>query len=69
MSDEARDRLEDALELSELAERMVRCRLRREAPELDADELERRVLSWLQQSRGAVDGDAEGRVVGLARRS
>lgn len=68
MSDDARDRLEDALELADLAERMVRCRLRREAPDASSEEIERRVLAWLQEPRGALDADAEGRVVALGKR-
>jgi hypothetical protein len=65
----AAQRLEDALELADLAERMVRARIRREYPELSEIEIEARVLAWLQERPGAVDGDAEGRVVELGRRS
>jgi hypothetical protein len=63
----AAQRLEDALELADLAERMVRARIRRESPELSEVEIEARVLAWLQERPG--DGDAEGRVVELGRRS
>ena len=59
--------LEDALELADLAERMVRARLRPEHPELSGGEIEARVLSWLRERPGAEMGDAEGRVVELPR--
>lgn len=52
--------LEDALELADLAERMVRARLRRENPELSDDELEEQLLAWLHERPGAEHGDAEG---------
>jgi hypothetical protein len=67
----AAQRLDDALELADLAERMVRARIRREHPELSEVEVEveARVLAWLQERPGAVDGDAEGSVVELGRRS
>ena len=58
MSEAAR-RLEDALELADIAERMVRARLRRVHPELGDSEIEARVLEWLHERPGAVDGDAE----------
>jgi hypothetical protein len=61
--------LEDALELADLAERMMRMRIRREHPELDADEVEARVLAWLHERPGAEDGDAEGRRVELSKRT
>jgi hypothetical protein len=65
----AAQRLEDALELADLAERMVRARLRREHPDWTEDELERALLEWLHERPGAVQGDADGRVVELGRRS
>ncbi len=69
VQDNATRRLEDALELADLAERMVRARLRREHPGLGDEELEALVLVWLHERPGAVDGDAEGRAVELGRRS
>jgi len=63
---EARN-LEDALELADLAERMVRARLRRQHPSLSDDELEARVFAWLHDRPGAEYGDAEGRRVELPR--
>ena len=58
-------RLEDALELADLAERMVRARLQREQPNLRGDALEARVRAWLRSRPCAVDGDADGRPVDL----
>jgi len=65
--DTAARNLEDALELADLAERMVRARIRRENPDLTADQVEARVLAWLHERPGAEDGDAEGRRVDLPR--
>lgn len=56
----AAEHLEDALELADLAERMVRARLRREHPGWNEDELDARVLAWLHERPGAEYGDAEG---------
>lgn len=56
----AAEHLEDALELADLAERMVRTRLRREHPGWSEDELDARVLAWLHERPGAEHGDAEG---------
>ncbi len=56
----AAEHLEDALELADLAERMVRARLRREHPGWSDDELDARVLEWLHERPGAEHGDAEG---------
>ena len=56
----AAEYLEDALELADLAERMVRARLRREHPGWSEDQLDARVLAWLHERPGAEHGDAEG---------
>jgi hypothetical protein len=56
----AAEHLEDALELADLAERMVRARLRREHPGCSEEELDARVLAWLHERPGAEHGDAEG---------
>ncbi len=63
--DHAARRLEDAVELADLAERMVRARLQREHPNLSGDALEARVRDWLQTRPCAVDGDADGHPVDL----
>ncbi|NOY93961.1 MAG: hypothetical protein GXP55_22485 [Deltaproteobacteria bacterium] len=62
---EAARRLEDALELADLAERMVRARVRREHPSYDEEQVEQEVLAWLHDRPGAEHGDAEGVVVEL----
>jgi hypothetical protein len=64
----AAQNLDDALELADIAERMVRARLRREQPELNAEALAERMDAWLHDRPGAVDRDAEGRRVELRRR-
>ena len=69
MKESAARRLEDAIELADLAERMVRARLRREHLELCEKALEELLLAWLHDRPGAVDGDAEGHVVELGHRS
>jgi hypothetical protein len=66
--DSAAENLEDALELADLAERMVRARLRRDHPEWSDGELEERVLAWLHERPGAEHGDAEGIPVVLRHR-
>lgn len=60
-------KLEEALELADLAEQMVRERCRRAHPEATEDEIEKKVLAWLHTRPGAEHGDAVGRVVVLPR--
>jgi len=69
VKDSAARRLEDALELADLAERMVRARLRRDHPGMSDRELEGLVLAWLHDRPGAAGGDAKGRAVEPGRRS
>jgi hypothetical protein len=69
MSDTAARRLEDALELADLAERMVESRLRREHPDWSEAAIEAAVLAWLRERPGAPHGDAPGRVVEPGGRS
>jgi hypothetical protein len=59
----AAERLRTALELSELAERMLRQRLRREHPGASAARIEELVARWYETRPGAEHGDAEGRPV------
>lgn len=71
MSQTAAERLETALELADLAERMVRARLRREHPQASDEALEAMLLEWLQEPRGEHDADVAGadfRRVELSRR-
>jgi hypothetical protein len=56
----ARDRLRVAFELIDVAERMLRRRLRRECPQLSDEALEDGIAEWYGQRRGAELGDAEG---------
>jgi hypothetical protein len=60
MAESAAERLETALELAGLAERMVMARLRRENPAASEGELERMLLAWLQEPRGELDADVSG---------
>lgn len=66
--DGAAENLEDALELADLAERMVRARLRREHADWSDDELDEGVLAWLHERPGAEHGDAEGIPVAFRHR-
>jgi hypothetical protein len=66
--DAAPQNLEDALELADLAERMVRARIRREHPNLSERDVEARVLAWLHERPGGEPGDVEGRPIEVARR-
>lgn len=54
------ERFAVTLQLYELAEQMLRQRLRREQPELTGAELESRVNDWRLDRPGAEQGDAEG---------
>ena len=66
MSDAA-ERLEVALELSELAEEIMRATLRRRRPGASADEIEDALVAWFADRPGAENGDAKGRPIDLAR--
>ena len=61
MDDEVAARVRTVLELFDVAEGMVRQRLRREHPELSEVEVEERVLAWVRERPGAEHGDAVGR--------
>ena len=58
---DAAARLRAAIEMHELAERMMRQRLRRERPQISASELESQIGAWLRDRPGAEHGDAAGR--------
>lgn len=62
------ERMEMALELCELAEAMLREKLRQVMPALSADEIETRIDAWFMHRPGAEQGDAEGRAVPWPRR-
>jgi hypothetical protein len=57
-----------ALELFEVAEQMLRQRLRRENPSGSDEELETQVQAWRTARPGAEDGDSPGRPVPWPRR-
>lgn len=60
MNETARDKLRVAFELIDVADRMLRLRLRRECPRLSDEALEDGIAEWYGQRRGAELGDAEG---------
>jgi hypothetical protein len=62
------ERFEMAMELSDLAEAMLREKVRRTHPELPESEVEARVDAWFMQRPGAEQGDGEGRPVSWPRR-
>jgi len=66
VSDEAQ-RLELALDLSDLAEELMRANLCRRHPEASADAIEDMLVAWFAQRPGAEYGDAVGRPIDLAR--
>jgi hypothetical protein len=57
-----RERFRVAMELYELAEAMLRQRLRRKHPDATEDEIDALVVAWRSRRPGAEDGDAPGRV-------
>lgn len=61
-------RLRVALELAEIGVEMMRCRLARERPDLDEEQLQIALEHWMQERPGAPFGDYPGppstRVVG-----
>lgn len=65
---EARERFQTALELTDLAERMLRQRLRREQPELTDAEIDAKIDGWYEDRPGAPHGDASGEPSGWPRR-
>jgi hypothetical protein len=63
MRSEIEERMEMAFELCELAEAMLREKLRQASPPLSTEEIEARIDAWYMQRPGAERGDAEGREV------
>ena len=57
----ASQRMAMALDLYEAGEAIMRQNLRRKLPQADDQEIERRVVEWLQSRPGAALGDAPGR--------
>jgi hypothetical protein len=55
-------RVQTAFDLNEAAEKMMRQNLRRRFPNETDEEIELRLLAWLQDRPGAKHGDAAGPV-------
>lgn len=66
---DALERFRIALELADLAEQMMRQKLRRQNPGADEAQIERMLDDWLARRPGAEFGDAEGIPVTLPRAS
>jgi hypothetical protein len=64
----AAERMRIALELAELAEAMLRQRLRRDRQGITEDEIDALVQAWREHRPGAEHGDAEGTPVAWPRR-
>ena len=58
--DAVAERLRTALELAELAEQMLREKLRRDDRSLSLDDEEALVRAWYERRAGAEAGDADG---------
>ena len=68
-SDEAASqRLRTALDLFEFGLDMMRQKLRRQDPDATEEQIQERLVAWLQERPGAEHGDAVGRVVSWPRR-
>ncbi len=61
-------RLRIALDLFEFGTDMMRQKLRREAPEAKDEEIQARLVAWLQEHPGAELGDGVGRPARWPRR-
>jgi hypothetical protein len=55
------EKLRAALDLADLAERMLRQKLTRDEPGLGPEEIEARIDAWYAKRPGAEHGDTEGR--------
>jgi hypothetical protein len=65
---QARERFGLALDLFDLAERMLRQRLRRKHPEATDADVDVMIGGWLEHRPGAEHGDGEGTPVSWPRR-
>ncbi len=59
----AAERFRITLELYEAGERMMRQKLRRQFPNADEEEIERKLSDWLQHRPGDEQGDCTGRPI------
>lgn len=64
----ARERVRVALDLFDLAEQMLRQKLRRKHPGLTEADLEASFAEWVRRRPGAEHGDGEGTPVSWPRR-
>jgi hypothetical protein len=62
------ERLRTTFELIDVAERLLRQRVRREFPDISEQALEERVSAWYERRPGAEFGDGEGIPVAWPRR-
>jgi hypothetical protein len=62
------ERLRTTFELIDVAERMLRQRVRREFPDISDQALEARISAWYERRPGAEFGDGEGIPVAWPRR-
>ena len=62
------ERIRVALELTQLAEQMLRQRLRRTQPELSDEAVEREVDAWYMKRPDAQHGDAVGQPIDVRER-
>ena len=65
----ARERVRVALDLFDLAEQMLRQKLRRKHPGLTEAELSAAFAEWIRRRPGAEHGDGEGTPVSWPRRA
>lgn len=64
----ASDAFRTTLDLFSTGLDLMRQNLRRDHPQADDDEIDRRLRQWLHERPGAVSGDGEGRPVDLTAR-
>jgi hypothetical protein len=64
----ASDAFRTTLDLFDTGLNLMRQNLRRDHPEADDDEIDRRLRQWLHERPGAASGDGEGRPVDVSAR-
>ncbi|MBL4689119.1 MAG: hypothetical protein JKY37_31290 [Nannocystaceae bacterium] len=63
MSSSAKQKMRTALELGDLAVRMMRQNLRRRTPRASDEEIEAALQAWVRTRPGAEHGDCDGRPI------
>lgn len=66
-SRQAAERFQMALSLYELAEEMLRQKVRRQHPDASSDEIDRLVIEWWMRRPGAEHGDGPGQKIAWPR--